>query len=90
VIEYLEAKEGWSRSKAHYQGAGTCLSYFIKTFDLDTDVAVCDEDILDADKEVDPADLEESDHGFGRYHPFHIYIRHCWMHHTRKAEDTKE
>ncbi|OKP08310.1 hypothetical protein PENSUB_5677 [Penicillium subrubescens] len=86
VIEYLEAKEGWSRSKAHYQVARTCLSYLIttydrdfpelplQTFDLDTDTAVRDEDIVDADKEIEPTELEESDHCFGKYHPFHIYV----------------
>lgn len=101
VAEYLETKEGWSNTNLHYQAASACLSYFIntydrdfaelppQTFDLDTEVAVSDKYIVDADKEVDPADLAESDEGFGRYHPFHIYMRHCWMHHVREAEDTE-
>ncbi|KAK9859184.1 isoform 2 of ankyrin repeat domain-containing protein 50 [Penicillium brevicompactum] len=102
VVEYLETKEGWSHPKVHYHAASACLSYFIntydrdfaelppQTFDLDTDKAVESKDIVDADKEVDPADLEESDDGFGRYHPFHIYMRQCWMHHVREADDTKD
>ncbi|KAJ5345264.1 hypothetical protein N7452_003268, partial [Penicillium brevicompactum] len=102
VIEYLEAKEGWSHPKVHCHAASACLSYFINTYDrdfaelppqtldLDTDEPVEPGDIVDADKEVDPADLEESDNGFGRYHPFHIYMRHCWMHHVREAEDTND
>ncbi|KAJ5350029.1 hypothetical protein N7541_007756 [Penicillium brevicompactum] len=102
VVEYLETKEGWSHPKVHYHAASACLSYFIntydrdfaelppQTFDLDTDKAVESKDIVDAGKEVDPADLEESDDGFGRYHPFHIYMRQCWMHHVREADDTKD
>ncbi|KAJ6028546.1 hypothetical protein N7540_004122 [Penicillium herquei] len=89
VMEYLESKEHWSLPRAHYYASVACLSYFNNTYDRD--FPQMSETINpDEGKSIRSEEREESDDGFGRYHPFHIYMRHYWMYHVRKAEDTKE
>ncbi|KAJ5105004.1 hypothetical protein NUU61_002351 [Penicillium alfredii] len=36
VREYLEKKEDWSVSRAHYHAASVCLSYFVKKYGTDS------------------------------------------------------
>ncbi|KAJ5721659.1 uncharacterized protein N7483_009593 [Penicillium malachiteum] len=89
VMEYLESKEHWSLPSAHCHVSVACLSYFNSAYDRDFPEM---SKMINPDegKEVSLEEREESDDGFGRYHPFHVYMRQYWMYHVRQVEDTKE
>ncbi|GFF21989.1 isoform 2 of ankyrin repeat domain-containing protein 50 [Aspergillus udagawae] len=91
VREYLETKEDWSVSHAHYHAASACLSYFVMKYeydDLELDAKLEANLELESEKPGDtegPEKPAQSDDGFHTLHPFHIYMRHSWSHHVNGA-----
>lgn len=85
VPEYLES-EGYSPLyQAHSHAARVSLSYFINAY---KEHDMQEEPKLD-DKEEDVPSAFESDNGLSKLHPFHIYMRQCWMQHIQKLEGTE-
>ena len=77
VREFLEEKHGWSLQNAHHYAASACLSYMINSYD---------DPNADLDEEENQGNEEEtgeSDDGFDRSHPFHVYMRHSWFQHVQ-------
>lgn len=91
VVEFLEAKHSWSLPKANYHAAGASLSYFINKYESDEiGTGAEPEDSDSRAEEEDSNEPDESDDGFGKLHPFNIYMRHCWIQHLHGAEDTED
>ncbi|KAJ5919724.1 hypothetical protein N7454_009559 [Penicillium verhagenii] len=87
VREYLEKKPDWSFSDAQSHAASTCLSYMIKAYrtkDLDLNSESEKKETL-----MESSETGESDDGFGKSHPFHLYLRHTWYQHLRLLEETE-
>lgn len=85
VPEYLESEDHLPLSQAHLHAARVSLSYFINKYE---EHDMQDEPELDDEEEGEPSALE-SDDGFSKHHPFHIYMRQCWMQHTQKLKGTE-
>ncbi|CAI7595617.1 unnamed protein product [Penicillium glandicola] len=95
VREYLENKEGWSLSDAHYHAASASLSYFVdkyKSDDLELDAKL--EAKLEVESEAysdsdNPERPVQSDDSYHTWHPFHTYLRYCWAHHIKGVKETE-
>ncbi|KAB8215101.1 ankyrin repeat-containing domain protein, partial [Aspergillus novoparasiticus] len=89
VREYLETKQGWSMPEAHYYAASVCLSYFVNTYrdiDIETDAELEDQAGWPENTD-DTFETLQSNKCFHSLHPFHIYMRHSWVHHVIGAKD---
>jgi ankyrin repeat protein len=87
VQEYLESEKHVSISQGHLDAAKISLSYFIKSYeDHDLEHESEPEEPEESDAEVPPPKTDDS---FGKMHPFHVYMRHCWPLHVQRAKDTE-
>jgi ankyrin repeat protein len=90
VQEYLESEELVSGFQGHLEAAMVSLSYFVHKYedlDLEDDPEPEEFRALDAEEAPPPADIDD---GFAKMHPFHIYMRHCWILHVQMADATEE
>ncbi|KAL2809119.1 ankyrin repeat-containing domain protein [Aspergillus granulosus] len=85
VQEYLESEEHVSPAQLHLDAATISLSYFINSYDHDLNESEPEEP---EDSDAERALPLETNDSFGKLHPFHIYMRHCWVLHLQKAKDT--
>ncbi|KAL2783157.1 ankyrin repeat-containing domain protein [Aspergillus keveii] len=85
VQEYLESEKHVSVSQAHLDAAKISLSYFIDSYE-DHDLEHESEPEEESDAEVPPPETDDS---FGKMHPFHVYMRHCWPLHVQRAKDSE-
>ncbi|KAJ5947861.1 hypothetical protein N7466_000876 [Penicillium verhagenii] len=88
VREYLEKKPDWSLSDAQSHAASTCLSYMMKAYQTkDLDI---NSESEKKETPINSSETGESDNGFGKSHPFHLYLRHTWYQHLRLVKETEE
>ncbi|KAL2826282.1 ankyrin repeat-containing domain protein [Aspergillus cavernicola] len=87
VQEYLESEKHLSLSQAHSHAAKISLSYFINSYE-DHDLAQESEPEEPEDSGAEEPLAPESDDGFTKLHPFHIYMRQCWVQHVQRLKDT--
>ncbi|KAL2827984.1 ankyrin repeat-containing domain protein [Aspergillus cavernicola] len=86
VQEYLESKEYVSASQAHLHAAKVSLLYFINFYkDHDMEQQAELENLGDYDNKAPGA--METDDGFNKWHPFHLYMRQCWVQHVQRIKD---
>ncbi|KAJ5352349.1 hypothetical protein N7452_001323 [Penicillium brevicompactum] len=82
IREFLEKNHGWSLSNAQTYAASACLSYMINTYD--------DANLDEGENEQwENKKTGESDDGFDRFHPFHLYLRHSWFQHLQALNGTE-
>ncbi|CEN61006.1 hypothetical protein ASPCAL07675 [Aspergillus calidoustus] len=87
VQEYLESEKRVCIPQAHLDAATVSLSYFVRSYeDHDLELESDPEEAGDSDAEEVPP--PETDDSFGKMHPFHVYMRHCWPLHVQRADDT--
>ncbi|KAJ5362328.1 hypothetical protein N7541_003172 [Penicillium brevicompactum] len=82
IREFLEKNHSRSLSNAQTYAASACLSYMINTYDD----ASLDEG---KDEQLKNKKTGESDDGFDRFHPFHLYLRHSWFQHFQALNGTE-
>lgn len=98
VQEYLESENHVSISQAHLNAATTSLSYFINHYgEANPDPEGADNfACMDRDdyeyKGPDDFDDEkpmplETDDGFSQMHPFHVYMKQCWVRHVHRLTE---
>jgi ankyrin repeat protein len=89
VQEYLESENHVSGFQGHLEAGMVSLSYFVHNYeDLDLEDGPEPEEFKasNAEEAPTPADM---DGGFAKMHPFHIYMRHCWIRHVQIADATE-
>ncbi|KAL4941934.1 ankyrin repeat-containing domain protein [Aspergillus oleicola] len=87
VQEYLESKQYVSASQAHLHAAKVSLLYFINLY-KDHDMEQHDELENLEDYGNKAPGVMETDDGFNKWHPFHLYMRQCWVQHVQRVNDT--
>lgn len=79
VREYLETKLKWTLPQAKFHAASACLSWFITMYGEGSY-----EGLDSSTRFQDPPAPTDISHAV---HPFHLYMRHQWIHHVQRAED---
>ncbi|KAL2848401.1 ankyrin repeat-containing domain protein [Aspergillus pseudoustus] len=88
VQEYLESERHVSVRQGHLEAAMVSLSYFVHKYrDLHLENEPEPQEPHDGD--VEEEGPSENDDGFAKMHPFHIYMRHCWVLHVQNADATE-
>ncbi|KXG50107.1 uncharacterized protein PGRI_060740 [Penicillium griseofulvum] len=89
VQEYLESENHVSGFQGHLEAGMVSLSYFVRNYkdlDLEKDLEPEELKALNAEDAPIPADMDDR---LAKMHPFHIYMRHCWILHVQNAEATE-